>query len=107
MATKIETQIARMEKQLAELKAQVKTEKQMGFVKPAQPEVTPEIKAKVADLIAKDASRDAVRENGYKWPCYMASKVYYAAKAVGGTIDPAKMNDNTALVCAKAYGLLK
>lgn len=97
--------IAKLEAELASLRKVVA--KPMGFV-PTVEKVTPELRGKVAAAIEADALRTDKRENGYKWPCYPASKIYYAAKATAnGKVDPAGMKDATVIVCARAYGFIK
>lgn len=92
-----------LEAELLAIKAEIKTASKVNDV---IVKVGLDTRKKIVALINEDAKRTTMRANGYKWPVYMASKVYYAAKATGAEIDPAKMNDNTALTLAKAYNLI-
>ena len=95
---------AELEAQLAKLNAEIKAAETAS----KKSIVTAELRRKVADAIVADSKRTVVRENGYKWPTYIASKIWYAAKNVSnGVIDPAGMSENTVITCAKAYGFIK
>ncbi len=41
----------------------------------------------------------------YDFPCFMASKIFYACKALGKSIDADGMSEQTAIQLVKAYGL--
>jgi len=106
--TKIETLKAQkdaLEQKLAAMNAKIAAAE--TATKKVEIKVSADVRKKLVGLIEADANRTSVRENGYKWPCFMASKVFYAARSAGKPIDPAAMSDGTALALAKAYGLMK